>query len=336
MIKENERKRKGIMIKRLGGFCLLFIAPFLFLTTAHGAQYPTRTIQVVSPFPPGGTTDMVARLINKKLSTLLGQSVVVVNKSGGGGTIGIQGVAAAPADGYTILVSSPSIMVSPLTVKGIPFNFKNFTPINLATIIPSAIAVRKDAPWKTLEELIADAKRNPGKFTYSSAGPGSQAHLAGELFKMVTATDITHIPMDGTASTGTALLGGHVNMTFLAFSGLRSYVEAGSLRALAVMSRNRLEEFPDIPTTVEKGYPKLISVVWNGIFVSAKTSPVIVKKLSEVFKEVLKDKEVIGLLKKVGMEVENLGPEEAAKWFAEEEKWVSEVIKAAKIGQLGK
>lgn len=316
-----------------GGLCLFIIISLICLTVAYGADYPVKPIQIISPFAPGGNTDVMARLLNKKLSTLLGQPVVVVNKSGGGGTVGIQSVAAAPADSYTIVISPPTIIVSPLTIKGIPFSFKDFTPINLAASMPSAITVKKDAPWKTLEELVADAKRNPGKFNYNSAGPGTMPHLAGELFKMVTATDITHIPMDGTAKAVTAALGGHVNMTFLAFSGVKSYVEAGSLRALAVMSRNRLEEFPDIPTAVEKGYPKLISTTWQTFFVSAKTPPPIVKKLGEVFNEALRDKEVIKLLKNAGMQIENLGPEDAVRFLADEEERLSEVVKVAKIGQ---
>ena len=327
------RQRAAVMAGLLIGTCLLLILHLLFLTAARGAEYPTKTIQMVSPFPPGGLTDIVARILNKKLSTLLEQPVVVVNKAGGGGTVGIQSVAAAAPDGYTILISTPTIMISPLTVKGLPFRFKDFSPFNLSTSMPTVVSVKKDAPWKTLEDLIAEAKKNPGKLTYSSAGPGTLPHLAGELFKKDTATDITHVPMDGAAKATTAALGGHVNMTFIASGGLRSYLEAGSLRALAVMARRRLEEFPNVPTTIEKGYPKLINSAWVGGFVLAKTSPAIFKKLSEVFIEALKDKEIIELFKKVGMQIENLGPEEAAKFFEEEEERVSEIIKIAKIGQ---
>ena len=328
-----ERKSTKVPIKTLTRLCLSLIPFLLFLASAHGAEYPAKAIQLVSNFPPGGSTDIVARILQKKLSTLFGQPVAVVNKAGGGGTVGIQGVAAAPADGYTILASTPTIVISPLTVKGLPFSFKDFTPVNLAVYMPSVVSVKKDAPWKTIEELIADAKKNPGKLTYSSPGPGTLAHLAGELFKMATATEITHIPMDGAAKAMTAALGGHVNMTFVVYGGLKTYLEAGSLRALAVMSRSHLEEFPHVPTTVERGYPRVVSGAWVGFFVSAKTSPAIVKKLGEVFGEALKDKEIIGLLKNAGYTVDNLGPEESAKFLAEEEERCSQVIKAAKIGQ---
>ena len=321
-------KTKGII--RLS---LLLMLCLLFWASAYGAEYPTKTVQIISNFPPGSNTDIVSRILQKKLSTLLGQSVAIINKAGGAGTVGIQTVFASPADGYTILSSAPVVVISPLTVKGLPYSFKDFTPINMGVGMPSVISVKKDAPWKSLEELVADAKKNPGKLTYSSPGPATVPHLAGELFKMATGTDITHIPMDGAPKAMTAVLGGHVNMTFIAYGAQKKFLEAGSLRALATMSRSPLEEFPDVPTTVGKGYPKLISLAWVAFFVAAKTPPSIVRKLGEVFKEALNDKEIIGLLKNAGFKTENLGPEEAAKFFAEEEERLSQAIKAAKIEQ---
>ncbi len=326
-------KRELGMIKIAAGLCLSLILPLLYFSGAHGAEYPTKTVQLVSNFPPGGNTDIVARILQKRLSTLLGQPVVVVNRAGGGGTVGAQSVAVAPADGYTILVSTPTILISPLTVKGLPFSLKDFAPVNIPVGMPSVVTVRKDAPWKSLEELISDAKKNPGKLTYSSPGPGTLAHLAGEIFKMATATDITHIPMDGAAKAMTAALGGHVHMTFVVYGGLKNYLDAGSLRALAVMSPHHLEEFPDVPTTVEKGYPKVVNGAWVGFFVPVKTPSAIVRKLSEVLNEALKEKEIIGLFKNAGYRVDNLGPAEAAKFLAEEEERCLQVIKAAKIGQ---
>ena len=319
--------------KNIIKLCLLLVPCFLFRATAHGAEYPAKTVQIISNFPPGSNTDIVSRILQKKLSTLFGQSVAIINKAGGAGTVGIQTVFASPADGYTILTSAPVVVIAPLTVKGLPYSFKDFTPINMGVGMPSVISVKKDAPWKSLEELVADAKKNPGKLTYSSPGPATVPHLAGELFKMTTGTDITHIPMDGAPKAMTAVLGGHVNMTFIAYGAQKKFLEAGSLRALATMSRSPLEEFPDVPTTVGKGYPKLISLAWVAFFVSAKTPPSIVRKLGEVFKEALNDKEIIGLLKNAGFKTENLGPEEAAKFFAEEEERLSQAIKAAKIEQ---
>lgn len=325
-------KRELVMMKIVAGL-LSLILPLPLFSGAYGAEYPTKAVQLISNFPPGGSTDIVARILHKKLSALLGQAVVVINRAGGGGTVGAQAVAVAPADGYTVLISTPTILISPLTVKGLPFSLKDFTPINLSVSMPSVISVKKEAPWKSLEELISDAKKNPGKLTYSSPGPGTLAHLAGEIFKMATGTDITHIPMDGAAKAMTAALGGHVSMTFIVYGGLKNYLDAGSLRALAVMSPHHLEEFPEVPTTAEKGYPRVVSGAWVGFFAPAKTPPAIVRKLNEAVSESLKDKEIIGLLKKAGYGVDNLGPAEAAKFLAEEEERCLQVIKAAKIGQ---
>lgn len=320
-------------MRKLTRLYLLLIPCLLFWTAASGAEYPAKTIQIISNFPPGSNTDIVARILQKKLSTLSGQSVVIINKAGGAGTVGIQTVFVSPADGYTILSSAPVVVIGPLTVKGLPFTFKDFVPISLSVEMPSVLSVKKDAPWKSLEELVADAKKNPGRLTYSSPGPATVPHLAGELFKMATGTDITHIPMDGAPKSMTAVLGGHVDIDFIAYGAQKKFLEAGSLRGLATMSRSPLEEFPDIPTTVKKGYPKLLSSAWVAFFVTAKTPPGIVRKLGEIFKEALNDKEIIGLLKDAGFKTENLGPEEASKFFVEESERLSQAIKAAKIGQ---
>lgn len=327
-------RKKGIVLKSgFGRFCLLFAMSLLCLAAAYGAEYPSKTIQIICPFPPGGKSDITARLVNQKLSTLMGQQVIVVNKGGGMGTVGVQTAAAAPADGYTILVSPSVIIVAPLTIKGARFSLKDFTPISLAVSSPTIISVKKDAPWKTLEELIAEAKRNPGKLSYSSPGPNTLPHLAGELFKMATATDITHVPMDGGAKSVSAVLGGHTNMTFHDYGTVKSHLDAGSLRPLVVMSRMHLEEFPDIPTMIEMGYPKMISTTWVGFFVPVKTPSLIVKKISGVFSEALKDKEIVGMFKKTGDQIENLSSMEAQKFFTEEQERLTEVIKKAKVGE---
>jgi tripartite-type tricarboxylate transporter receptor subunit TctC len=174
----------------IAGYCMLLFASLFCVDKSYGAEFPNKPIQLVCPFAPGGGTDVIARIISKKLTILFGQPVIVVNKGGGGGTIGIQSVAAAPADGYTLVISAPTILLSPLTIPDLPFTFRSFTPITVAVSMPAIINVHKDAPWKTLEELIADAKKNPGKFTFSSTGPGTMQHLAGELFKIATGTDL--------------------------------------------------------------------------------------------------------------------------------------------------
>lgn len=312
------------------GLILLIIISFL--NVANAADYPTKPIQMIVGFAPGGGADITARFICDRLSVLLGQPVVVVNKPGGGGAIGTYVALASAPDGYTILVTAPPQFSAPLVTKGVTFDIlRDFTMINLAVTSPTLVVVKKDAPWQTLEEFIAEVKKNPGKLTFSSSGYGGTPHFAGELFKMYTATDLTHVPLDGTAPSLTAVLGGHISMTFPEYGAVYRYLEAGSLRVLAVMDKKRLKQFPDAPTTVEKGFPNLIIPSYEGFAVSVKTPRAIVEKLEKFFKEALNDKEIIEKFEKTGWIVENLGSKDAAEFLANDLRRKSEVAKAARM-----
>jgi tripartite-type tricarboxylate transporter receptor subunit TctC len=300
---------------------------------SSAAEYPTKTIQIICPFPPGGSVDSTARLLGNKLSSILKQSVVVVNKPGGGSVIGIQAVAAAPADGYTILAGSPTLILAQFVTKNVAFTLKDFTPVSLAVISPNFIGVKKEAPWNTLEDLIAAAKKNPGKLTYGITGYGSMNHLAGELFKMTTHTDITCIPMDGTGPMLTAILGGHIDLITNAVGEAHALLKAGSVRPLATMSKKRLPEFPDVPTMTEKGFPKLVAASWFGYFVPAKTPQPVAARIEKAFAEALKDKKIIEILASQGWMVENLGIDETTRFLNDEQqKWL-EVAKEVKLVQ---
>jgi tripartite-type tricarboxylate transporter receptor subunit TctC len=298
---------------------------------APAQDYPTKTIQIINPFPPGAVTDIVARLLAPKMSTLLGQQVVIVNKPGGGGAVGIQAARDSAPDGYTILVTPPPIVLIPIVNKNSGFAVKDFVPLTLATSSPNTTVVKADAPWKSLEDVLAEAKKNPGQLTYGSAGPGTTPHFIGELVKLKTRIDMTHVPLGSESAAATAVLGGHVNIAFLTLGTTRSHIEAGTMRALAVASNRRLKDFPNVPTTVEKGFPELNLKIWVGFFAPAKTPPAIVKRLAGAMGEALKDAEVVTLIEKAQALVENLGPQEAAKFLAEEERKWSEVAKVAKI-----
>jgi tripartite-type tricarboxylate transporter receptor subunit TctC len=193
------------------------------------------------------------------------------------------------------------------------------------------MVVKKDAPWKSLEEIVADAKKNPGKLIWAIPLTGSAGHFTYELFKMVTGTDITNVPMGGETPVATAILGGHADTTFISVGTVNSHLQAGTLRALAITHPKRLKEFPEIPTTAESGYPKVNTIPWFVFAVHAKTPRAIVNRLDQVFKEALKDKEILAKFEKAGMIVENLGAEEAGKFLAEEHKKWSEVARVAKI-----
>lgn len=329
------RKGKGLWVN-CRGLILLFSLTLLFiigfLNVSGAAEYPTKPIQVIAAFPPGGGSDIAARIISPKISALIGQPVVVVNKTGGGGVMGTYAVLAAPPDGYTILVHSPPMILAPLIYKDVTFNLlRDFAMVNLAVTTPNILVVKKDSPWLTLEELIVEAKKNPGKLTCSVAGYGSSHHFAAELFKMETGIDITSVPMDGAGPAVTAVLGGHINITIPELGAVHKYMQVGSLRALAVMANKRLKDFPDVPTAAEKGFPSLISVTYQGFAVPAKTPREIVERLEKVFKEAINDREIIELFEKTGWVVENLGSKGATEFLAKEQQVKSEVAKAAKI-----
>ncbi len=315
---------------KLGAFAWLilsFIAPMVW------AQYPTKTVQIINPFPPGAVTDIVARILAPKMSAALGQQVVIVNKAGGGGAVGIQAAKDATPDGYTILVTPPPIALIPIVNKNSSFTLKDFAPLALATSSPNTTVVKSDAPWKSFEEFIADAKKTPGQLTYGSAGPGTTPHFIGELVKIKTGIDMTHVPLGSESAAATAVLGGHVNIAFLTLGTTRSHIEAGTMRALAVASNRRLKDFPNLPTTVEKGYPELNLKIWVGFFAPAKTPAAAVKRLSAVISDSLKDAEAGATIEKAQALIENLGPAEFAKFLADEERKWTEVARAAKITQ---
>jgi tripartite-type tricarboxylate transporter receptor subunit TctC len=311
---------------------LFFIAALaLFIAVADAAEYPNKTIQIINPFPPGAVTDIVARIVAPKMSTALGQQVIVVNKAGGGGAVGIQAAKDAAPDGYTILVTPPPILLIPIVNKNSGFTMKDFAPLSLATSSPNTTVVKGDAAWKTLEEFIADAKKNAGQLTYGSAGPGTTPHFIGELVKLKTKIDLTHVPLGSESAAATAVLGGHVNIAFLTLGTTRSHIEAGTMRALAVASNRRLKDFPNVPTTVEKGFSELNLKIWVGFFAPAKTPPAIVKRLAAAVGDSLKDPEIVANIEKSQALIENLGPQEAAKFYAQEERKWTEVAHSAKI-----
>ncbi|HET7008764.1 MAG TPA: tripartite tricarboxylate transporter substrate binding protein [Candidatus Binatia bacterium] len=315
---------------KLGAFAWLILS---FTAPVVWAQYPTKTVQIINPFPPGAVTDIVARILAPKMSAALGQQVVIVNKAGGGGAVGIQAAKDATPDGYTILVTPPPIALIPIVNKNSSFTLKDFAPLALATSSPNTTVVKSDAPWKSFEEFIADAKKTPGQLTYGSAGPGTTPHFIGELVKIKTGIDMTHVPLGSESAAATAVLGGHVNIAFLTLGTTRSHIEAGTMRALAVASNRRLKDFPNLPTTVEKGYPELNLKIWVGFFAPAKTPAAAVKRLSAVISDSLKDAEAGATIEKAQALIENLGPAEFAKFLADEERKWTEVARAAKITQ---
>jgi tripartite-type tricarboxylate transporter receptor subunit TctC len=315
-------------------FLLVLVLGLTSLVAA--SDYPKKPIQIIVPVPAGGTCDTIARILAPKLTSILGQQVIVVNKPGGGGATASKLFASSTEpDGYTILTNHVGILLFPILKPEIGFKLEDFTPICQATCQARAIVVKAGAPWRTLEDFIQDAKKNPGKFTYSTGGFGSGYHFDSELFKIETGIDIVHVPMEGDALAITALLGGHVDLTVTGMGGLSAHLKAGTLRALAVLSPSRIKDRPDIPTVKELGY-NVTSMGWFGYFLPAKAPKEITEKLGKAFDIALKDKEVVDKVEKTGMVIGGLILEEATRFFqAEDKKW-RQVAQKAKMVDEGR
>ncbi|NYT59995.1 tripartite tricarboxylate transporter substrate binding protein [Alcaligenaceae bacterium] len=262
-------------------------------TAIASTPYPDKPISLVVPVAPGGGTDFTARLLADEMSKKLGQTVVVENQPGGAGNVGVAHAARAKPDGYTLVMPITSFPINATLYKKLPFDTqKDLTPIALAATLPLILVVNPELPAKTLEELIALAKEKPGTINFANSGVGTTAHLSGELFKETTKTDIVSVAYKGGGPAVTDLLGGHVEMYFSTPSAVLPHIQAGKLRALAVTSKERLDELPDVPTFVESGYPDLLVTAWFGIFAPAGTPDAIMEKLNTVVNEVLQQDNV--------------------------------------------
>jgi tripartite-type tricarboxylate transporter receptor subunit TctC len=299
-----------------------------FVPAIAAAAYPDRPITLVVPFPPGGTTDILARVVGSALAERLHQAVVVENRAGAGGNIGTARVAKAAPDGYTLVmgtVGTHAINMSLYKETGYD-NLRDFVPITRVANVPNVLVVNADAPYHDVKQLIAYAKAHPGELTFASSGNGTSIHLSGELFKSMTGIDIRHVPFRGSAPAITALLGGHVSMDFDNLPSSISQIRAGKLRALAVTSATRSPALPDVPTIAEAGLPGYEATSWFGLLVPAGTPPAIVKLLNEQVVAILADPAVKAQLDEQGAVAHPESSEEFSRFIrAETTKWAKTV-----------
>ena len=262
---------------------ILFVA-IASLTQAALAQtpYPSKPIRLIVPFTPGGSTDILARSIGQELTKAWGQSVIVDNVPGAGGSIGADKAAKAPADGYTLLMGHiGTLAVNPSLYPKLPYNpLKDFAPVAWVARVPNILVVNPAVPVKSVQDLVAYAKSKPGQMSYGSGGNGSAANLATEYFKMQTGTTIVHIPYRGTAPAVTDLIGGQIQLVFTGAPAVLGHIKSGQLHALAVSSPKRLEAMPDLPTVAESGYKNFEADQWYGVVAPAGTPKDIVQKLN--------------------------------------------------------
>ena len=268
------------------------------------ASYPSRPVRFVVPFPPGGATDVVARLIAQKLTERLGQPIIIESKPGGGTLIGTEFVARAPADGYTILfTTNAAIAVLPHIHKKLPFDpFKDFIHVVQVCNLPFLLAVHPSMKAGTLNDLLALARANPGKLTFASTGQGGTPHLAGEMLKTAAGVDLTHVPYKGAGPATNDLLGGQVDMMFTSLTGAIPHVKTGKLRALGVTGARRSPALPDVPTIAEAGVKDFESTSNYGFSVPRETPPAIVAKLNAEIRAVVSLPDVAEKLIAQGLE----------------------------------
>jgi tripartite-type tricarboxylate transporter receptor subunit TctC len=303
---------------------------------ASAQEFPSKPIRLIVPFPPGGPNDLIARVVGQKISELLKQQVIVDNRAGAGGTLGVDVVAKAPPDGHTIAITtSGTLAINIALQEKIPYDtFKHLKPVTLVTTVPELLVAATSVPAKDLKEIVALARTKPGTLNYASSGHGSMPHLAGELLKVAAKIDIVHVPYKGAAPAVNDLLGQQVQMAFFDLPVLLPQVEAGKLKAIAVGSRARAPSLKNVPTTAELGYPQVQAENWYGMVAPVATPPAIVARLHQVTVEALRDPGVREKLSSQGLNLVGNTPDEFTAYIRSEiDKW-GKVAKAA--GLIGK
>ena len=314
-------------------FALLLAVPALTAATAMAQQYPSKPIVLVVPFAPGGTSELISRLVAQKLTERLGQQVVVENRPGAAGNIAMEQVARAAPDGYTLILGHiGTLAVNPAMFPKLPYDaIKDFAPVSLIAAVPNIVTVNPAVPAKTLKEFLDLARAKPGSINYGSAGNGSAGHLAMEYLKRIAKADMVHVPYKGTGPMLTDLLAGQTQATFTGSSPLIPHIKSGKLRALAVGSAVRIPSLPEVPTVAESGFAGFETAQWYGIIAPAKTPPAIIQKLSVEIAQVMKQPDVIARLSGDGTVMIGSTPNEFAAYISKEMKRWGEVVHDANI-----
>jgi tripartite-type tricarboxylate transporter receptor subunit TctC len=309
--------------------CMVLPAP----SGSSAESYPAKSIRLIVPFPPGGPADALARVVGDKIGASMGKPVIVDNRPGAGGNIGMEMGAKAAADGYTlVLAPAGNLTVNPSLYRVVPYDVdKDFAPITMLASVPNILVVHPSVPANSVAELVRYAKAHPGELNFSSPGNGSGAHLAGELLKSVAGIDMTHVPFNGIAPAVTALLGGQVQLMFAGAPSVLQHVKTGKLRALGVASLKRIAAAPDLPTLAEAGFPGFDVTSWYGIVAPAGTPKEMIARLQSEMSKALNEPDVREKLAGLGAEpVGNTPVEFAAMIKSETAKW-SKIVREAKI-----
>jgi tripartite-type tricarboxylate transporter receptor subunit TctC len=302
-------------------------------TLAAAQAYPAKPIRLMVPFPPGGSTDIVARIVAQKLGAQLGQNLVIENRGGAGGTLGTAVVAKAPADGYTLVVGTTSThVVAPSVYQKLEYDpVKDFAPISLIAVTPYLLVVNPSVQAKTVKELVGLMKAQPGKLNYASAGVGSTTHLAMEMLKSASGTYALHIPYNGNGPAGTAVIAGQVEILFGSLPAVLPHVRSGRVRAIAVGTPKRSPSLPEVPTVAESGYPGFDASLWLAFMAPAGTPAPVIARLQKEIAAAVHSKETSESLDKNGAEPLTSTPAELAAMIKDGVAKYARVVKAAGV-----
>lgn len=318
------------MLKRLIHFivvgCIAAISP------AFAADYPTRPVKIISPYPPGGTTDILARLISSKLQTALGQAVIVENRGGASGNIGTEFVARAKPDGYTLLLgNNTGVVINPNLYKLNINPTQDLTPVILVAYVPLVLCVNPALNVKSLSELISLVKAQPKKYSFASAGSGSPQHLAGEMLNLAYGLDLVHVPYKGSGPAINGVLGGYPPIAFESTAVLLPFIESNQLRALATTGARRSTALPNMPTMIESGLAGFEVTSWYGLFAPTGTPKEVVERLNSEINGILSTPEMKDRLAKMGSALVNASTDDFAKFIKSEIPRWSEAVKKSNV-----
>ncbi len=325
----NVHRNRFARIISIAAFCVVALGA----AAASAQPYPAKPVRVIVPFEPGGATDILARLLSTELAASLGQPFVVENRSGGGGNIGSNLVAKGTPDGYLLLFGAAgNIAINPSLFKNMPFDpVTDLVPVGSMVSTMNVLVVNPNLPAKSVAELIALAKQQPGKLSFASSGNGSTIHLSGEMFKMMAGIDILHVPYRGSAPAMVDLLGGRTDMMIDNLPSALPRVQSGALRALGVTARVRSKALPNTPTIAEAGLPGFEATSWFGVFAPAKTPPAVVERLNKAIGEALRKPAVLERIQSLGAEPMFMSPDEFAVLIRDDiEKW-RKVVRSAGV-----
>ena len=311
-------------------FCVVLLVVAVGLAPAMAQDYPSRPIRIISPYPPGGTTDILARLLSPKLQSALGQPVIVENKGGASSNIGTEFVAKAKPDGYTLLLgNNTGVVINQNLYK---LNIKpsqDLAPVIMVGAVPLVLYVHPSVPVKTVAELVALVKNNPGKYEFASGGSGSPQHLSGEMLKIAYGLDLIHVPYKGQGPAMTDVVAGHIKIAFETTVVLLPFLESNSVRALATTGGTRSITLPNVPTMIESGLPGFEVTNWYGVFAPTGTPKEIVEKLNGELRKILSAPDIRERLAKMGSAAVHGSPEDFARFIqAEVPRWADVVKKS--------